>query len=68
MTPQPMTKGETVVYVSLSGHRHAAQVVGVREDGTVDLAVDAGGGDHVQLTKIERRGKDGEARGRCQEL
>jgi hypothetical protein len=48
-----MTRGQRVVYRCLAGFRYDAEVVTVRLDGTVDLAVDAGCNDHVQLTRIE---------------
>lgn len=50
---QPVKRRDQVVYVSLAGHCHAAVVVWVREDGTVDLAVDAGAKHPVQLSRIE---------------
>lgn len=50
-----MTKGQTVTYRSLAGVDHRATVVGVRADGTVDLAVDAGSKHPVDLSKIEVR-------------
>lgn len=42
-----------MIYRSLAGHDHDAEVLARRLDGTVDLAVNAGAGDPVHLTKIE---------------
>lgn len=47
-----MTRGDVVLYRCLAGHRCLAEVRAVNSDGTLDLAVDSGAGDPVELTKI----------------
>ncbi len=48
-----MNRGDRLFYRCLAGFRYAAEVRGVRPDGRVDLAVDAGANDPVELTRIE---------------
>ncbi len=48
-----VTRGDVVVYRCIAGWLCDAEVRVVRLDGTVDLAVDAGSADPVELTRVE---------------
>jgi hypothetical protein len=48
-----MNRGDVIVYRCLAGYLCDAEVRAVRLDGRADLAIDAGGGDPVELTRIE---------------
>lgn len=56
-----------MIYLSLAGHRHNAKVCGTRPDGRLDLAVDAGYGEPVELSRIERVPADRLRPGTCAE-
>lgn len=60
---EDVTKGSHITYISLAGHPHDAIIQAVRLDGELDLAVDAGCEDRVQLTRIKPRGTNGKATG-----
>lgn len=48
-----VNRGDLMVYRCLAGFRYDAEVRSVRLDGRVDLAIDAGANDPVELTRIE---------------
>lgn len=48
----PLRTGDRIVYRCLAGFRYDAEVRAVRLDGRVDIAVDAGCADPVELTRI----------------
>lgn len=47
-----MKPGHKLNYLCRTGARYNARLIAVRPDGSVDLAVDAGGGDWLELTRI----------------
>lgn len=47
------SRGDRLLYRCLAGFRYDAEVRRVGADGRVDLAVDAGANDPVELTSIE---------------
>lgn len=47
-----MMRRDAIVYVSLAGHEHLAQITSVRQDGSLDILVDCGGDDRLELTRI----------------
>lgn len=48
-----MNRGDRIVYRCLAGFRYDAVVRTARLDGRVDIGVDAGAEDPVELTRIE---------------
>lgn len=48
-----MKRGDRIVYRCLAGFRYDAEVRAVRLDGRLDVAIDAGANDPVELTRIE---------------
>lgn len=54
-----------MIYMSIAGPRYDAYVQVYRADGSVDLAVDAGSGDWVELTRIPVVEPDDLRKGTC---
>lgn len=45
-------RGDKIVYRSFAGFRHDAEVRAVREGGLVDIAVDTGCSEPLELTRV----------------
>lgn len=60
-----INRGDKVLYRCLAGFRYDAEVKAVRVDGRLDIAVDAGCADPVELTRIAFVAPDKLAPGTC---
>lgn len=59
------SRGDKIVYRCLAGFRYDAEVRAVRLDGRVDIAVDAGSADPVELTRIAFVSPEAHVPGTC---